>query len=139
VPGDWHSPNPIPFLTVAPGQTFLFAVLPRNPSSAEDRVDCEITADLLKRALERLGAGAKTAVGYGQFVAPQDGQDTGSRWVAKGAVATQQSSARETWTNREAIVDDEVVRIIEDRGKTLLVRFDDHKVEERDRSEVRLR
>ena len=67
VPGDWHSPTPIPFLTVAPGQTFLFAVLPRT-ASAQDRKDCNTAATLLKEALDGLGAGAKTSVGYGQFV-----------------------------------------------------------------------
>jgi hypothetical protein len=66
-PGDWHSPTPIPFLTVAPGQTFQFALLPRTPA---DKADCETTATLLKDALQTLGAGAKTAVGYGQFGPP---------------------------------------------------------------------
>lgn len=64
VPGDWHSPVPIPFLTVAAGQMFQFALLPRTPA---DRSDCEVAAGLLREALEKLGAGARTAVGYGQF------------------------------------------------------------------------
>jgi CRISPR-associated protein Cmr6 len=75
VPADWHSPTPIPFLTVAPGQTFVFAVLPRNRSNQQDQEDCKKGADLLKEALEMLGAGAKTAVGYGQFVERQDPSD----------------------------------------------------------------
>lgn len=76
IPADWHSPTPIPFLTVAPDQTFVFAVLPRNQLNQQDQEDCKDAADLLKEALETLGAGAKTAVGYGQFVeaqAPSDG------------------------------------------------------------------
>lgn len=64
VPGDWHSPTPIPFLAVAPGQTFQFALLPRTKA---DAADCAKAAELLREALNRLGAGAKTAVGYGQF------------------------------------------------------------------------
>lgn len=67
VPADWHSPTPIPFLAVAPNQSFLFAVLPRT-ASEEDRKGCKTAAGLLKEALRCLGAGAKTAVGYGQFV-----------------------------------------------------------------------
>jgi len=63
-PGDWHSPVPIPFLTVAVGQSFLFALAPRNPS---DKADCEQAALWLETALRELGAGAKTAVGYGRF------------------------------------------------------------------------
>ncbi len=65
-PADWYDPTPIPFLTVAPGQVFLFAVLPRI-STDEARQDCAVAANWLKRALDILGAGAKTAVGYGQF------------------------------------------------------------------------
>ena len=66
-PGDWHSPVPIPFLTVADGQSFLFALAPRS-SSALDRNDCITAAKWLEEALRELGAGAKTAVGYGRFV-----------------------------------------------------------------------
>jgi CRISPR-associated protein Cmr6 len=66
-PADWYDPTPIPFLTVAPGQVFLFAVLPRTATD-EARQDCAVAANWLKRALDTLGAGAKTAVGYGQFL-----------------------------------------------------------------------
>lgn len=66
VPGDWHSPVPIPFLTVAPGQSFIFALAPRNPSETA-RADCRTAATWLETALIELGAGAKTAVGYGRF------------------------------------------------------------------------
>ena len=64
--GDWHSPVPIPFLTVAPGQSFHFALAPRTFSNA-DRADCHTAAGWLENALLELGAGAKTAVGYGRF------------------------------------------------------------------------
>jgi len=66
VPGDWHSPIPIPFLTVAPGAKFLFAVLPRTTAGA-DKADCEKILNWLSDALETSGAGAKTAIGYGRF------------------------------------------------------------------------
>jgi CRISPR-associated protein Cmr6 len=66
VPGDWHSPVPIPFLTVAPGQSFVFALAPRTSSNA-DRADCHTAVGWLENALLELGAGAKTAVGYGRF------------------------------------------------------------------------
>lgn len=64
-PADWLSPNPIPFLTVAPGQLFQFALAPATPDA---RADCETAIQWLTDALEQLGAGAKTAVGYGRFV-----------------------------------------------------------------------
>ena len=66
VPGDWHSPMPIPFLTVSPGQSFVFALAPRTLSNA-DRADCHTAVGWLENALLELGAGAKTAVGYGRF------------------------------------------------------------------------
>jgi CRISPR-associated protein Cmr6 len=65
-PGDWHSPAPIPFLTVSSGQSFLFALAPRTLSDA-DLADCRAAAGWLESALLELGAGAKTAAGYGRF------------------------------------------------------------------------
>ena len=64
VPADWVDPNPIPFLTVERGQTMAFALLPRR---SEDRSDCAKARPWLHDALTLLGAGAKTAVGYGLF------------------------------------------------------------------------
>ena len=63
-PGDWYSPIPIPFLTLAPGQVFDFAILPRRPRD-QDILD-DVMAQLAA-ALEWIGAGAKTAVGYGRL------------------------------------------------------------------------
>ncbi|MDR1282292.1 MAG: type III-B CRISPR module RAMP protein Cmr6 [Opitutaceae bacterium] len=66
-PGDWHSPIPIPFLTVAPGAKFLFAVLPRRANNTNDQEDCKKIINWLGDALQTVGAGAKTAIGYGRF------------------------------------------------------------------------
>jgi CRISPR-associated protein Cmr6 len=63
-PADWLSPTPIPFLTVASGQCFQFAFAPRAPS---DSADVATVAAWLAEALQWVGAGAKTAVGYGRF------------------------------------------------------------------------
>jgi CRISPR-associated protein Cmr6 len=139
IPGDWHSPIPIPFLAVAPDQTFSFAVLPREPSKQQDRDDCITAARLLKEALETLGAGAKTAAGYGQFVQHSDGKGEAAspRLIHAGAVPRE--SDRENWTGREAIVYGEIVRILADRGQQLLVRFPDAAEEEVERREAKLR
>ena len=64
VPGDWLSPVPIPFLAVAAGTAFQFGFASRTTGGKEH---LESVADWLKNALEWLGAGAKTAVGYGRF------------------------------------------------------------------------
>jgi CRISPR-associated protein Cmr6 len=73
VPGDWLSPNPIPFLTVAPGQHFQFALVPRTPG---DSTDVATAASWLEEALKWLGAGAKTAVGCGRFARTDIAADT---------------------------------------------------------------
>lgn len=63
VPADWHSPIPSPFLVVKEGR-FLFQIASRGNTSPE-----EATAAMqqLQAALQWLGAGAKTAVGYGRM------------------------------------------------------------------------
>jgi CRISPR-associated protein Cmr6 len=63
VPADWHSPNPIPFLVVDSGATFEFGLAPRSNTD----LDLDRVTTWLEDALEWIGAGAKTAVGYGRF------------------------------------------------------------------------
>lgn len=65
VPADWHSPTPIYFLA-AKAPVFLISVAPRNEWGA-DEVDLGEVMQCISDALEWLGAGAKTAVGYGDF------------------------------------------------------------------------
>lgn len=71
-PGDWHSPVPVPFLVVCAGVKFQWAVAPRLTGDAVPDVACRAAAaqalGALKEALEWVGAGAKTAVGYGRMV-----------------------------------------------------------------------
>lgn len=74
VPGDWHSPTPIPFLAVEKGQIWQVAIIPgpvsvgaSNKHRALEKSEMAELADRLVEALDWLGAGAKTAVGYGRF------------------------------------------------------------------------
>ena len=73
-PADWHAPNPVVFLA-ATNVVMRFAVAPRlRPGMSDaDREEAKALAELasqaLSDALEYLGAGAKTAAGYGTFVA----------------------------------------------------------------------
>lgn len=62
-PADWHNPVPIPFL-VADKPKFMFAVAPRDGKENAELADVMAA---LANALEWLGAGAKTAVGYGHL------------------------------------------------------------------------
>lgn len=63
VPADWHSPVPVPFLVVASGQIFQFAVATRPGSG----ISVDDVVKELESALAALGAGAKTAAGYGRM------------------------------------------------------------------------
>lgn len=60
-PADWMSPNPIKFLTVKKDTEFIFAF------KTDDEALKEQVTTLLKGALQDLGVGAKTSVGYGFF------------------------------------------------------------------------
>ncbi len=62
-PADWHNPVPIPFL-VADKPKFMFAVAPRTGKKSKDLP--KLMA-MFADALAYLGAGAKTAVGYGHM------------------------------------------------------------------------
>jgi CRISPR type III-B/RAMP module RAMP protein Cmr6 len=60
-PADYLNPVPITFLTVAPEQTFTFAVLSQDEALARK------AKEWLIGGLTELGAGGKTNVGYGYF------------------------------------------------------------------------
>ncbi len=61
VPADWHEPTPIPFLVVKKAR-FVFGVVPRP---GQDNIEIGLIFEALESALCWLGAGAKTAAGYG--------------------------------------------------------------------------
>jgi CRISPR-associated protein Cmr6 len=61
IPADWHDPVPVYFL-VADGPKLQFAIAPRTASA---RAELTAILDALDNALQSLGAGAKTAAGYG--------------------------------------------------------------------------
>ena len=63
-PADWISPVPIAFLAVKEGAEFQFALAAREGA---DDGDLKKAWDYLDEALEWIGAGAKTAVGFGRF------------------------------------------------------------------------
>lgn len=71
-PADYLSPTPIFFLTVAADQTFRFVLAPRCQKEANAASDVALGCELLKEALSTLGAGGKTAVGYGVFRRVED-------------------------------------------------------------------
>lgn len=71
-PADWHSPTPTPFLTVAEKMTFMLSIARRdgkalNTDDPEAKAEAEAISGALCKALETIGIGAKTAVGYGRL------------------------------------------------------------------------
>ncbi|HVC96171.1 MAG TPA: type III-B CRISPR module RAMP protein Cmr6 [Pirellulales bacterium] len=64
-PGDWEDPNPVYFLAIPAGATFDFALAKRRVDVPDDLV--KLASEWLSGALCHLGAGAKTAAGYGSF------------------------------------------------------------------------
>lgn len=82
LPGDWHSPVPIPFLVAAAKLTLQIGVVARSrgPEGDNDAAVDTVCAWLVD-ALRELGAGAKTAVGYGRFEIV-DHSELGADWVA---------------------------------------------------------
>lgn len=64
-PADWHNPVPVAFLSVPAGKLFHFAVGWRRGAKQSEL--CGTAAEWLKQGLKDLGAGAKTAAGYGYF------------------------------------------------------------------------
>lgn len=70
-PADWHAPVPVPFLAVGKGTEFRFMIAPRLTGQTEidnqSLQDCKDAMQELINALQWLGAGAKTATGYGRM------------------------------------------------------------------------
>lgn len=64
IPADWHEPVPVPFLAVKEAQ-FIFSIAARNSQNQADVEELTRIFEALTNALLWLGAGAKTAAGYG--------------------------------------------------------------------------
>ena len=85
-PADWHNPVPVPFL-VADKPKFLFAVAPRNGKSNAELGDVMAA---LASTLEWLGAGAKTAVGYGRLSGNEKESKAICKRIRQAAMSTEE-------------------------------------------------
>lgn len=85
-PGDWHSPVPVGYL-VARGLELQFAIAPRAGAVPPERLAEELANvwNALDHALEWLGAGAKTAIGFGRMQSEESRerslQDAAEQWT----------------------------------------------------------
>jgi len=66
-PGDWESPVPVVFLTVAPGASFRVHLGADGAHGGDAEAALERAVSWLVDAADLLGVGAKTAVGYGRL------------------------------------------------------------------------
>ena len=94
-PGDWRSPTPIPFLATAAETSFLFGVIPCRIVEDDDP---DVVASWLRCALAWVGAGARTAIGYGRF--RHDDEQT-HRW--KQRLADEARQRRDARAREEAM------------------------------------
>jgi CRISPR-associated protein Cmr6 len=118
-PADWHSPNPLPFLAVEAGAVFQFALLPRTPAAPLAEA-----AGWLGEALSWLGAGAKTAIGFGRFSSADAAQAADPISPFAGpAAGGDRRPAVPTAAPRRACVDREPVDILRREGGKVVVRF----------------
>ncbi len=90
VPADWHAPVPVPFLVVKEAK-LLFGMAPRRPEFAEELPQVFAA---LKQALDWLGAGAKTAVGYGRMVEAEDASVSLREKAEQTATAAEERTLR---------------------------------------------
>lgn len=74
-PADYLSPVPIFFLAVAKEQPFRFAIAPHCPKAKGAGFTTKRGFVLLRQALATLGAGGKTAVGYGSMQVDREEED----------------------------------------------------------------
>lgn len=92
IPADWHEPVPVPFLVIK-RTNLIFAIAPRQANLIAE-LDAVFTA--LTNALNWLGAGGKTAAGYGYFTRDKafiEEQQVAAKQVAT-ALAEQQRQAQ---------------------------------------------
>jgi len=87
MPGDWHSPVPVLWLA-ASDLRLQFAVMPRPGAQAS----LDDLWEALDYGLQYLGAGAKTAIGFGLFSPDSQGNDVVARQLRnhQEAMAEQQ-------------------------------------------------
>lgn len=99
-PADWHDPVPVPFLVVKEAK-FLFSIAPRSyqaETAAARQKDLETLLEILDKALQWLGIGAKTATGYGKMFKPDDLKEEKrllARWLKAPVGTTNPGSSDE--------------------------------------------
>lgn len=103
MPGDWHSPVPVLWLA-ASDLKLQFTVLPR--AGMEQAVCLSEVWEALEYGLSTLGAGAKTALGFGHFIPDEKTQQQLDSSVKEKQAALQQQVRRAQATPAEISIID---------------------------------
>lgn len=96
-PADWRSPNPVPFLVAAPGLQLVCGVIPLSRYAADHVATVKTW---LVDALREMGVGAKTALGYGQFVPDPRAQRTLDEWRQEREQKAAKATPEGRWRHR---------------------------------------
>lgn len=122
-PADWHDPNPVGFL-VAKNLTLLFSVALASHASLNHDV-LKVVKSKLEEALGFLGAGAKTATGYGTMSVDESGDkklnemlQTRLEELAQSRASREQANARMQMTEQQRIIEDLLVALTEPTTKS---------------------
>lgn len=99
-PGDWHSPVPVGYLT-ARDLHLQFAVMPRPGVAA---AELELVWQALDYALQWLGAGAKTAQGFGVMESDAGRQRRLAEAMQRAEAMKQQQEAEKERMKAEALM-----------------------------------
>ncbi|WP_267968736.1 type III-B CRISPR module RAMP protein Cmr6 [Myxococcus stipitatus] len=98
-PSDFGDPNPVAFLTVAPGNCFL-VVLEVATGTPDGEVLLQRARRYLQEALETWGVGGKTAAGYGRFKAVSEEEASP---VSESAKEAERAARREVRLSSMAV------------------------------------
>lgn len=100
-PADWHSPVPVPFLVVK-STNFRCMIAPRltgdATQDAQARQDAKDAMAQLSLAMQWMGAGAKTAAGYGRFTEDSPEYEAQKKALAQQAQLKQMHESAELWS-----------------------------------------
>lgn len=107
IPADWHDPNPIPFLAVQEAK-FLFTIARRQGSD----LDIEEVFACLDQALEYLGVGAKTQVGYGYMARDENAT---LRFIQEGRALEEQEKQEQLFQASLAGKSDLLKKFLQDQ------------------------
>jgi len=100
IPADWHDPVPVQYLVVKEAD-FLFTIAPRRKKSTTE-AELELAMNALENALSWLGAGTKTAVGYGFM----EENNSKTENLYKKIKEAERKLARTSMTENQCAIDD---------------------------------